>query len=75
MHFNAQRERELNIMTLVGGMGITPNMVETLRVDAYASDGRQARDKVLAMIGKLNQHPDPAPQKNSNILTLSVKNI
>jgi methanogenic corrinoid protein MtbC1 len=45
------KERGLDIKTLAGGMGITPNMAETLKVDAHASDGRQARDKALAMIG------------------------
>jgi methanogenic corrinoid protein MtbC1 len=45
------KERGLDIKTLAGGMGITPNIAETLKVDAHASDGRQARDKALAMIG------------------------
>lgn len=44
------RERGLNIKTLAGGMGITPSAAHELDVDAYAADGRQAQQKVLALL-------------------------
>ena len=46
------RERGLAIKTLVGGMGITPQMSKTLKVDAYATDGRMAQEKALELLGE-----------------------
>ena len=45
------RKRGLAIKTLVGGMGITPEVAQTLEIDAYAVDGRQAMEKALALMG------------------------
>ncbi len=45
------RKKGFDIKTLAGGMGITPKVADEMAVDAYAADGRQARDKALALIG------------------------
>lgn len=45
------REQALNIRTLAGGMGITPDRIGRLDVDAYAASGLEARDRVEALVG------------------------
>ncbi|MAH38913.1 MAG: hypothetical protein CL873_00020 [Dehalococcoidales bacterium] len=42
----------LAIKTLAGGMGITPQVAQELEVDACASDGLEAQEKALELIGQ-----------------------
>lgn len=46
------KEKGLAIKTLVGGMGITPEVARELAVDAYAADGREAQNKILELLNR-----------------------
>lgn len=45
------REKGLAIKTLAGGMGLTSQVAQELELDAYASDGLEAKIKALGLIG------------------------